>query len=69
MTECLNKITRFIKKRDYTYEASDVVNDYRKYYLNNCYCSYTMNICITNNLKELKFIDKYLKKRNRGLKK
>lgn len=66
MKECKEKIERFIKKCGYTYKSAwDIVEDYDKYYKKGYYCSYTMNICIKNNLNEVKFLWKYLKKRNR----
>lgn len=63
MKDCLERIENFIKKQGYTWSAYDVVHHYR--YLRGSYMSWTMKVCIEYNLNDLKYLDKYLKKRNR----
>lgn len=63
MKDCLYRIEKFIEKQGYTWSVYDVVHHYR--HLRGSYMSFTMKICIECNLKDLKFLDKYLNKRNR----
>ena len=63
MSESYNNIKRFIEIYNYTYKVKDIIEDYLKYYVKGYYVSYTMNICIQNNMADIKHLVKMLKKR------
>lgn len=63
MRECIERLERYIKKHGYTYKAMDIVQGYRRYYKPGWYCSYTMNLCIEDNMNDVKFLYKKSRKK------
>jgi len=65
MSESYRNIYEFIKAYNYTYDVRDIIDSYRNQYLKHYYTSYTMGICIENNMSEIKHLVKVLKKRDK----
>lgn len=66
MTECIKQIREFIDDNGFTYSVGDIIRSYRKYYNKpGYYCSFTTELVIEWNYDAIKFLDKYLRKRNR----
>lgn len=64
-SESYCNLARFIEVYNYTYKVSDIIDSYINQYLKHYYTSYTMNICIQNNMADIKHLVKVLKKRNK----